>query len=96
MDNPDIINLFLKNINELKLNKYKWKYIKNIFIEICQNIINNFDKKDNLETFIKNYYYYLLLFTYYTNFCYYHNILINDELIQIDNNIKYDNSYRCK
>jgi hypothetical protein len=90
MDNPYIINLFLKNINELKPKKYKWKHIKNIFIEICQNIINNFNKKDNLETFIKNYYYYLLLFTYYSNFCYYYNIILDEELIKIDNNIKYD------
>ena len=90
MDNPEIVELFLKNIEDLKPNKYKWYKIKNIFVNICKNIINNFNEKNDLNIFIKNYYSYLILFTYYTNFCYYYKLDIDEELIQIDKNIRCD------
>ena len=78
MNNIEIINLFLKNIKEIKPNKYDWNKIKIYFINICKNIINNFNNKNSLNIFIKNYYSYVLLFSYYSNYCYYYNIEINN------------------
>ena len=90
MENKEIVELFYKNINELKPNKYKWNKIKEVFIKICKNIINNFNEKNDLDIFIKNYYSFLLLFSYYTNFCYYYDLDIDDELIKIDKIIRCD------
>ena len=90
MENKEIIDLFYKNINELKPNKYKWNKIKTYFLNICKNIINNFNNNNDLDIFVKNYYCFLLLFIYYTNFCYYYNLSIDNELIEIDKMIRCD------
>jgi hypothetical protein len=82
----NINDLFINPFFKLNKNKYSWNNIKNIF----DNLYLNLENSSNNQDFLKNYYIFILIFIYYTNYLKYFNDknINNQEIYEYIHKIK--------
>lgn len=82
----NINDLFINPFFKLDKNKYSWKNIKNIF----DNLYLNLENSSNNQDFLKNYYIFIFIFIYYTNYLKYFNDknINNQEIYEYIHKIK--------